>query len=84
MFEEENKYYEENKEIIREKHLGKAIVIVGKSVIGVYDNMGEAYNETLKTREPGSFCLKRIPVDPNDAYIEDHPRLTPIRWPSNV
>ena len=81
MFEEENKYYEKNRESLREKYLGKAIVIVGKSVIGAYDNIGEAYKETLKNRKPGSFCLKNIPIDPEEAYIEDHPRLTPIRWP---
>ena len=81
MFEAENLFYEENRESIREKYLGKAIVIIGNTIIGVYDNIGEAYKETLKTRKPGTFCLKNIPVDPDEAYIEDHPRLTHIRWP---
>jgi hypothetical protein len=30
--------------------LGKAIVIIGETIIGTYDNIGEAYKETLKTR----------------------------------
>ena len=84
MFEVENQFYEENRDTLREKYLGKAIVIVDNAVIGIYDNIGDAYKETLKTRKPGTFCLKNIPVDPNDAYIEDHPRLTPIRWPTHA
>jgi hypothetical protein len=81
MFEEENRFYQENRETFREKYLGKAIAIAGTTVIGVYDDIGEAYKETVKTRKPGTFCLKNIPVDPNAAQIEDHPRLSPIRWP---
>jgi len=84
MFEAENQFYEENREFLREKYLGKAIVIIGETIIGVYDNIGEAYKETLKTRKPGTFCLKNIPVDPDEAYIEDHPRLTHIRWPAHA
>ena len=81
MFEVENKFYEDNREDIRKQYLGKAIVIVGNTVIGSYNNIGEAYKETIKVREPGSFCLKNIPTDPEQAHIEDHPRLTPFRWP---
>jgi len=81
MFEVENQYYQENREAIREKYIGKAIAIVGNTIVGVYDNIGEAYKETLKTRKPGTFCLKNIPVDSKEAYIEDHPRLTPVRRP---
>ena len=84
MFEAENQFYEENREVLREKYLGKAIVIIGETIIGVYDNIGEAYKETLKTKKPGTFCLKNIPVDPDEAYIEDHPRLTHIRWPAHA
>jgi len=79
MFETENKFYQENRETIREKYVGKAIVIVGEAVVGAYDNIGDAYKNTLKTNKPGTFCLKNIPVDPNDAYLEDHPRISPIR-----
>jgi len=79
MFETENKYYQENRDILREKYIGKAIVIVGDTVIGAYDNIGDAYKETIRVKAPGTFCLKNIPVDPNDAYIEDHPRISPIR-----
>jgi len=79
MFEIENQFYQENRETIREKYLGKAIAIVGDTIVGTYDNIGDAYKETIKTRKPGTFCLKNIPIDADEAYIEDHPRLTPIR-----
>jgi hypothetical protein len=79
MFEKENKYYEENRDALREKYLGKAIAIVGDSVIGAYNDIGQAYKETIKTNKPGTFCLKNIPVDPKTADFEDHPRLSPIK-----
>jgi hypothetical protein len=78
MFEKENKFYKENRDALREKYLGKAIVIVGGSVIGAYNDIGEAYKETIKTNKPGTFCLKNIPVDPQSANVEDHPRLSPV------
>jgi len=48
MFEIENKYYKENRETLREKYIGKAIVIVGEAVIGAYDNIGDAYKDMLR------------------------------------
>jgi len=81
MFEVENKFYENNKEDIRRKYQGKAIVIVGDSIIGSYDDIGEAYKDMIIKREPGSFCLKNISINPEQAYIEDHPRLSPFRLP---
>ena len=79
MFEVENRFYHDNRDNLREKYLGKAIVIIGENVVGAYNNIGEAYTETLKIKKPGTFCLKNIPIDPKEAHIEDHPRLSPIR-----
>jgi hypothetical protein len=49
MLEKEFEFYENNKSEIRERHLGKKIVIVGDQIIGVYDDIDKAYQETLKT-----------------------------------
>jgi hypothetical protein len=68
MFEQENKFYEENRGKLREKYLGKEIVIIQDQVIGVYDDVGQALQETAKTHPLGSFCIKSIPVDPNEEY----------------
>ena len=46
MFEVENKYYQENRDILREKYLGKRLVIVNDQILGVYDTNTEAIKET--------------------------------------
>jgi hypothetical protein len=68
MFEEENSFYEENRETLREKYLGKRVVIVKDKILGVYDTDSEAVTETSKTMELGTFCVKHIPVDPAEEY----------------
>ena len=68
MFEQENKFYEENRNNLREKYLGKEIVIIQDKVVGVYDDVGQALQETTKNHSLGSFCIKSIPVDPTEEY----------------
>ena len=68
MFEVENKFYEENRETFREKYLGKRVVIVKDKILGAYDTDSEAINETSKTMEMGTFCIKYIPVNPEEEY----------------
>jgi hypothetical protein len=68
MFEIENKYYEENQEVLREKYLGKRVVIVKDKILGVYDSDSEAISETTKTMELGTFCVKYIPIDPAEDF----------------
>jgi hypothetical protein len=68
MFEVENKFFEENREALREKYLGKRIVIVKDSILGAYDTDSEAIDETSKTMELGTFCVKHIPIDPKEEY----------------
>ena len=71
MFEEENRFYEENRDTLREKYLGKRIVIVKDKILGVFDSDREAITETIKTMELGTFCVKYIPINP----AEEHHRL---------
>jgi hypothetical protein len=66
MLEEEFQFYENNKSEIREKHLGKQIVIVGDQVIGVYDDIDKAYQETIKTYTLGTFMIHDVPVNIED------------------
>ena len=68
MFEAENKFYEENRETFREKYLGKRVVIVKDRILGAYDTDSEAINETSKTMELGTFCVKYVPVNPEEEY----------------
>ena len=69
MFEQENRFYEENKASLREQYLGKEVVIVEDKVIAAYDDLGTAIRETVKTRPLGSFCIKSVPVSPEEEII---------------
>jgi hypothetical protein len=68
MFEAENKFYEENREILREKYMGKRVVIVKDKILGAYDTDSEAIDETSKNMDLGTFCVKYIPVNLEDEY----------------
>ena len=63
MLEREFEFYENNKSEIREKYLGKRVVIVGEQIIGAYNNLDEAYQETIKIYTPGTFMIHDVPVD---------------------
>jgi hypothetical protein len=69
MFEQENRFYEENKDSLRKQYLGKEVVIVGDEVIAAYDDVGTAISETVKTRPLGSFCVKNVPESPEEKMI---------------
>jgi len=69
MFEQENKFYEENKDNLRRQYLGKEVVIVDDKVIAAYDDVGTAIRETVKTRPLGSFCVKNVPESPEEKVI---------------
>jgi len=68
MFEVENQYYQDNRETLRERYLGKRVVIVKDKILGAYDTDADAIAETTKTMELGTFCIKYIPVDPSEEY----------------
>ena len=69
MLETEHQFYMDNRESLRAQYLGKRIVIVKDQIIGVYNSDSEALDETTKTMKMGTFCVKYIPVDPDDEYI---------------
>jgi len=69
MFEQENKFYKENKDYLREHYLGKEVVIVEDRLIAAYDDLGTAIRETEKTYEPGKFCVKKISEGPEKEFI---------------
>jgi hypothetical protein len=69
MFERENKFYEENKDTLRKQYIGKEVVIIQDEVIAAYDDVGTAIRETVKTYPLGSFCIKNIPVSPEEKVI---------------
>ncbi|MBQ0167859.1 MAG: hypothetical protein KBT02_12195 [Treponema sp.] len=64
MLNNEKNFYENHKEELRAKYLGKRIVIANEEVKGAYDSDAEAMTEALKTLQPGTFMIKFVtPTD---------------------
>jgi len=56
--EKEFQYFlDHQKELVKE-YIGRFIVIKNKKVIGVYNTEGEAFTETQKKHELGSFLIQ--------------------------
>jgi len=67
--EKEYDFYKKNMSVIREKYLGKRVVIIGEEIIASYDDFEEAYKETAKLYEPGTFMIYPVPVNVEDEVI---------------
>jgi phage regulator Rha-like protein len=69
MLEREFEYYQKNMMEIREKYLGKRVVIVGEQIIAAYDDLEEAFMETAKTYTPGTFMIHDVPINIEDEVV---------------
>lgn len=58
MLDKELQYYIDNQKELVEKHKGKYLVIKDLTVIGVYSSEIEAYSETVKHHELGTFLIQ--------------------------
>ncbi len=67
MFKDELEFFVANQEGLVEKYRGKVLVIKGKEILGVYDTPLEAYLETQKQYEPGTFMIQPCQPGP-EAY----------------
>jgi len=56
--EKEFEYYIKHQNELVEKYNDKYIVIKDQEVIGAYDSPSEAYNETKKVHEVGTFLIQ--------------------------
>jgi len=67
MLEREFKYYIDNQEEIVKLYNGKVVVIKDDAVVDAYENRKEAYFESIKKYNLGSFLL--MPCSPGkEAY----------------
>ena len=57
--EKEFKYYIKNQNRLVKKYNGEVIVIKNKKVIGVYDSVAEAVQETSKKEPLGTFLVQK-------------------------
>ena len=58
MLNKEFKYYIDHQKELVKKYNGKYIVIKNSIVIGAYSSELEAFNETLKANELGTFLIQ--------------------------
>lgn len=63
----EFKYYLDQQDMLVEDYAGKVIAIKACSVIGAYDTHLEAFTETIKQHERGTFILQQVSRG-NEAY----------------
>jgi hypothetical protein len=58
MLEKEFEYYLKNQADLVREHNGKYVVIKGEEVLAAYDSDEQAYFETIKSHEPGTFLIQ--------------------------
>ena len=65
MLEKQIKYYLDNKKDLLKKYKGKFVVIKNNDVIGAYTTLSDAYDNTIKDHELGTFMIHQcLPVEP--------------------
>ena len=67
--EKEFKFYLENQASIFAEYGGKYVVIVGDEVVGAYDSMADAYYDSAKKYEPGTFLIQKC-TEGEEAYTQ--------------
>ncbi len=78
MLESEFQYYKDHQKELVDKFEGKFIVIKGAKVIGVYDTEIEAYEETKKIEELGTFLIQQV-LPGTESYTQTfHSRVSVI------
>jgi len=67
--ENEFKFYLDNQASILAKYGGKFVVIVGDEVVGAFDSMADAYFDSIKKYEPGTFLIQEC-TEGEEAYTQ--------------
>jgi hypothetical protein len=74
MLEKEFKYFRDHQQELVEKYKGKFVVIIGESVVGAFDSELQAYTETRKAHELGTFLIQQCLPD-EGGYIQTFHRV---------
>lgn len=59
MFEQEMSFFINNQEDLVNRYPSKVLVLIGESIVGVFDDYLIAYSEISKNHKPGTFLLQR-------------------------
>jgi len=73
--EKEFKYYLEHQDDLVEKYNGKFIVIKNLEVIGDFDNVAQAVEETSKNHKMGTFLVQKCSPGKEDYTQTFHSRV---------
>ena len=73
----EFQFYRDNQDEMVKKYDGKVVAIKDGEVLGAYDSLGKALNETQKTHELGSFLIQKVSEGNKDYTITIRSR-TPL------
>ena len=68
MLDKEYEYFQKNKAELLKQYRDKFIVIKGDQVIGSYETEKDAYDQTMKDHEAGSFLIQQC--------VENEEKLT--------
>jgi hypothetical protein len=69
MLEKEFKYFKSHQDELVQKYNGRFLVIKDEAVIGDYATEAEAYSETKKQHELGTFLIQQC-LPGKDAYTQ--------------
>jgi hypothetical protein len=69
VLEKEFKYFIDHQDELVEKYNHRFLVIVGETVVGDYDSQEQAYFETVKRYELGTFLIQEC-GEGEDVYTE--------------
>ena len=58
--DEETMFFRENRESLERRFGGKVVVIKGRKVVAVYENLATAQREAAREFLPGTFLVQRI------------------------
>lgn len=67
MFKDELEFFIANQARLVKEYGGKILVIKGQAILGVYDTAFQAYIETQRQHEPGTFMIQSCQPGP-EAY----------------
>lgn len=74
MLNKEFTYYKDNQEYFVEKYNGQYIVLQGTEVIGTYSSQLDAYLESVKEYELGTFLIQHVAPGEESYTIKLHSR----------
>lgn len=59
ILDEEYKFYKDNQDTLMKQYRGRVLIIVGKEVVGEFNNEAAAYNDAVSRYRLGTFLIQK-------------------------